>query len=444
MPILQETPTTNEDVVAALSSVQNPSTSSPVPDTTISSTAETVVVSNTVTPDLSSTAEALSSMEALQAATTEFTALASVDYSHLFSWGWPAGLFIRLFSLLQDFPLLATAPIACMAIGVLIARFPLSYFQLKGLKAQAAWAPYQNQFKTLSEEYKAAMASGNKLLAMEKAQELVKIREKTKFSPFTSLVPAFGLGYVGIGSFLGMGKLAAYQKEVVEMGGAGPLANPEGFLGSGWLTDLTAFDPGLWVLFTGLTWLNVRRSALDSPTYNPWLTRMPMLITPVFGVMSLLFRFSSAQMIVGAVSIGYTVIQSYLLRVPKLRYAAGMQGVKNQDPKTLKFPGFLESWREVGKWFTEQQNNVTQRTMMQQGPPIVSPGRPVSRDSLKIKDALPPPKIISHPYAASPPAPPPPKSMSKAKPVTAKAKEPQTMLPATLVKKQANANARRK
>ncbi|KIM23902.1 hypothetical protein M408DRAFT_332092 [Serendipita vermifera MAFF 305830] len=432
VPPAQTTPTTNEE---AASSIPEPVVSA-APTSAPSNATDAVPVEAVSVPDLSSTPEALSSLEALQAATTEFSALASLDYSHFFSWVWPAGVYIRLFSFLQDFSLLSVSPIACMVIGIVCLRVPLSYFQLKGQKAQAAWAPYQQQFKTLSEEYQTAMKSGNKIVAMEKAQKLLEIREQTKVSPFAGLVPAFGLAYVGIGSFIGMGRLATYQKEVEAMGGAGPLANPEGFLGSGWLTDLTAFDPGLWVIMTGLTWLNVRRSALDAPTSTPWMSRMPYLITPVFGVISLLVRFSGAQMLVGIASIGYTVLQSYLLRVPKVRQLAGMQGVKNQDPKTFKFPGFLESWREAFKALGNYQEDfVAKRTMAQQG--TISPAKPVAgnRESLRVKDAPSAPKFLVNPYLTSPPAPPPPKSMPKEKKGT---KSSEFVLPADLAKRQAN------
>jgi hypothetical protein len=382
------------------------------PTSDLASSLPTSELASTIPPN-----DALGSLEALQAATTEFSALASLDYSHLFSWGWPAGTFLRVFAFFQDIPILSTSPITCMVLGVLFFRLPLSYFQLRGQKAQAAWAPYQEEFKALSEEYKAATASGNNARALETGRRMMLIREKTNFSPFAGLLPAFGLGYVGIGSFLGMGRLAAYQKEVIAMGGTGPLANPEGFLATGWLADLTVFDPALWVLFSALTWLNVRRSALDSPKYSVWMTRMPHLITPVFAVISVLARFSAAQMIVGGASIGYTVAQSYALRVPTIRRMAGMQGVKNQGD-TLKFPGFRESWEEAIAYVRNWNEDFLGKRMESPFPngPIRTrsgteiPAPQINRNQLRVKEAPPSaPKLLANPN--TPDAPPPPAGM---------------------------------
>lgn len=434
------------DVVAALSSIQEgptlthsstdlggqpePSAShaelaSSAPST--SSIQEDAALTSSSASDLSATLptstvpanDAIGSLEALRAATNEFSALASLDYSHLFSWGWPAGVFLRVFHFFQEIPLLYTSPIACMVLGVLSFRFLLSYFQLKGQKAQAAWAPHQEEFKLLSEQYKAATSTGDNIRALEVGQRLMQIRQQANFSPFAGLVPAFGLGYVGIGAFLGMGKLAAYQREVVAMGGAGPLANPQGFLSTGWLTDLTAFDAGLWLVFTALTFMNVRRSALDAPKYSEWMARMPHIVTPVFAVISLLVRFSAAQMIVGIASLGYTVAQSYALRVPTIRRMAGMQDVKNQNASTFKFPGFQESWKAAMEYLRNWNEDLVKKQMAAGAIPTgtrtgsVIPTLQINRNDLKIKDAVPPaPKLLASP--ATPNAPPPPSGMFNA------------------------------
>ena len=315
-----------------------------------------------------------------------------------------------------------------MVLAVFLFRIPLTYFQLQGQKAQAAWAPYQDEFKSLSQEYQVATSTGNNVRAMEVAQRLLRIREETKVSPFAGLWPAFGLAYVGIGSFLGMGRLVAYQKEVEALGGTGPLANPDGLLGTGWLTDLTSFDPLLWVLLSGLTWWNVRRGALDAPKYSAWMARMPMIVTPIAAGASILIRFSSAQLIVASASIGYTVAQSYALRIPRIRALVGMQGVKNQ-PSNMKFPGFRESWREVRKYFQDQRSGFIERRLMNQPLPpggamrggnarfgaFSSPPQ-IGRDQLRIKEgpgAV--PKLFENPYPNTPEAPLPPSGMFAAK-----------------------------
>jgi hypothetical protein len=222
------------------------------------------------------------------------------------------------------------------------------------------------------------------------------------------------MAMLGIGGFIGAGRLVAYHKEVVEMGGVGPLAYPGGLFGTGMLEDLTAFSPVLLVIMTFMTWLSTRRGALDAPKYSKWMARMPWLMTPPAFALGFVAHFSSAQMIVATASIGYNVFQSHLLRVPAIRSALGMQNVKVHDPKEFDFPNFITAWKDTWKdWEDSRMKKLREaqeearRNAERNNFMLRSLGRHdlgVSKSELRIKDAP----------TGSPPAPPRPSSLHTA------------------------------
>lgn len=356
--------------------------------------------------------DALASTEALDTAITEFAALASTDFSHLFSWVWPPGVFLRTYSLVTEY-IHVTSPVLGLVVAFLLLRVWLSPMQLRAQRAQARFAPYQDEWFGIQEKFKMANLEGDKLKAATLAKRMMEIKEKTDIKPFAPLLPGIGMAMLGIGGFIGAGRLVIHHKEVVEMGGVGPLAYPGGLFGTGILEDLTAFSPVLLVIMTVMTWISTRRGALDAAKYSKWMVRMPWLMTPPAFALGYIAHFSSAQMIVATTSIGYTVLQSYLLRVPAIRSALGMQDMKVQDPKELDFPNFITAWKDTLKdWQNlrmkkiqeaqeEARRNAERRDLRMRSLGIHDMG--LSKSELRVKDA--PSSIV----VGSPPAPLPPR-----------------------------------
>jgi len=287
--------------------------------------------------------------------------------------------------------------------------------QLRAQRAQARFAPYQDEWFALQEKFKKANLEGDKLKAATLAKRMMEIKDTANIKPFAPLVPGIGMAMLGIGGFIGAGRLVTYHKEVVEMGGVGPLSYPGGLFGTGILEDLTAFSPALLVVMTVMTWLSIRRGALDAPKYSKWMARMPWLMTPPAFAFGYIAHFSSAQMIVATTSIGYNVLQSYLLRIPALRSALGMKDVKVHDPKEFDFPNFITAWKDTWKdWKDDRMKKILEaqeearRDAEKRELLLRSFGRHdmgPSKSELRIKDAP------SSSVARSPPAPLPPSSL---------------------------------
>ncbi|KAG9025236.1 hypothetical protein FS842_005283 [Serendipita sp. 407] len=300
------------------------------------------------------TTTVVDALDPLTVSTTQLAALASYDYSHLFSWFWPSGLFLRIFSatqhIIQD-NLHITAPLLVITVAVLIPRIPLSVLQFRAQRATARFLPYQDEWAELMKKLTHAKAENDTYTHNKVAMRMMDIKNKTQFNPLAALPPAIGLMFFGIGSFLGLGRLVIYHREVVEMGGAGPLAYPGGLFGTGILENLTEFSPALLVALTAITWWNVRRSGMDAPKFTKWQARLPALLPPVTLVFGVIAHFSSAQMMIAMISISYNIVQSYLLRNSAIRKLLDLESVPLGDPKSVEFTPFISAWRESWKDF---------------------------------------------------------------------------------------------
>lgn len=271
--------------------------------------------------------------------------------------------------------------------------------QLRAQKAQARFAPYQEEWFAIQEKYRKASAEGDKLKVAVLAKRMMEIKQATDLKPLAPILPGVGMAALGIGGFIGAGRLVKYHKEVVEMGGAGPLSYPGGLFGTGILEDLTSFSPTLLVIMTAMTWLSARRGALDAAAYSKWMARMPWLMTPPAFVLGYFAQFSTAQMILATTSIGYNVLQSYLLRVPSIRSALGMQGVKVHNSKDYDFPPFISAWKDTWKDWKESrikkiqeaqeeaQWNAERREMALRSLGRREAGAGLDKSTLRIKDA---------------------------------------------------------
>lgn len=405
------------EAVSSTTPSPSPSPSASTVDTEPLQEAVSSVTSTPAEPIVTPSPETLDALSSLQSATSDFAVLASSDFSHLFSWVWPPGLFLRTFSFVTT-NFHVTSPIIGFAIAFFVLRLFITPLQIRAQKASARFAPYQDEWFAIQEKYKAAMAEGDKFKAATIGQRMMEIKAKSDLKPFAPILPAVGMAALGIGGFIGAGRLVRYHTEVVEMGGVGPLAYPGGLFGTGILENLTTFSPWLMLFMTFMTWLSTRRAALDAPKYSKWTARMPWLMTPVALFFSSIAQFSNAQMIVATTSITYNVIQSYLFRVPSVRSALGMQDVPYQDPKKYQFPPPIAAWRETFQDWRKHAQETERKAREQRlrdlerdrllksrmGRPgeyerdMFMPGiTPYRKDSLRVKDA-----------PTSPPPPPPP------------------------------------
>ncbi|PVF92592.1 hypothetical protein CPB86DRAFT_791003 [Serendipita vermifera] len=391
------------------SQVKDVASSSPLESVSATSGTELLQATDgaTGTVATNTAAEAVQSFDSLNANIADLAAVASADYSHLFSF-WPPGLFLRVYSWVEHI-VPYSSHILCMAIAVSALRVLIVPLQIRAQKAGARFAPYQEEWTALQEKYQQSIMEKDRVRQMELAQRMLEIRKVADLKPFAAIAPAFGAICLGIGSFLGVGRLVIYHREVVEMGGVGPLANPGGLFGTGFLENLAEFSPTMLVIMTAITWVSGRRAAMDAPKYNKTMARMPSLMTPIALFFGYIAHFSAAQMIVACTSIGFNIAQSYLLRVPRIRTMVGMNMVPVQDSKTFVHVPLVSAWREtygdIKNWSEKQalKKIEAERKLSEERAALMRSRGIVNKDILKVKDA---PRS-----RGTPPPPPPPRSM---------------------------------
>lgn len=349
-PLSAQSMTSSSSDVGTSAAVQHTASTPSAADTLAAVPSEPISATANVS---NATIDTLGASEGFAVVASEAAKLASNDYSHLFSWGWPSGVFLRATSWFQHMEWLQAlelgTPVVCLTLAVILFRIPIIPLQWRSLKAQARFAPYQAEWPELMRKIQQAKLEEDQIKLYEGVARMQEIRRVSNMKPFAGLPPVFLFMYTGIGAFLGAGKLAQYHREVIELGGTGPLTYPGGLFGTGFLEDLTTFSPTLLVLLTATTWINTRRSALDSPIETKWLKRMPSLITPIAGVLGLVIQFSAAQLLVTWIGVVLHLAHSYVRRIPVVKRLAGLEKVPVQNPKTYEFEPFISAWRNSYK-----------------------------------------------------------------------------------------------
>ncbi|KAG8805109.1 hypothetical protein FRC17_005728, partial [Serendipita sp. 399] len=120
------------------------------------------------------------------ATAAQLAALASTDYSHLFSWFWPSGVFLRIFSSMQHIiqdNLHIASPLVVIAVALIVPRIPISLLQFRAQRTMAKMVPYQEEWTELMKKMTKAKQENDVYTQNMVTMRIVEIQKTGNMKP---------------------------------------------------------------------------------------------------------------------------------------------------------------------------------------------------------------------------------------------------------------------